>query len=160
MKALKYLIFIVLFSTFSKISFAQNDSYPRVGFGIGHHHSLYEIGITNGYFLGFSHQKTLPAFAAAMCNFSCELAIKPDLVLGAKLDLSVFLLFLKLGFSPVYYTDFTENAFVLRPTVALTFFGMGDIQYGYNIRMESSPLELNSHVFSICIHIHDFNIWK
>jgi hypothetical protein len=86
-----------------------------------------------------------------------EFNYRKHFVMGPKLSFHYrYLIFLESGINSIWYTDFKNSAFVIRPETGLSVLGVLGIHYGYNFRVnENSAIDkyINGHNINLYLRL-------
>lgn len=82
-----------------------------------------------------------------------EITFTPDKpILGTKVGFTTNFILLNVGTQFIHYTDFQNQNFAIRPEIGLTFLGLTDLAYGYNLITSKNKIEyLPNHCLSFRI---------
>ncbi|PZX20592.1 hypothetical protein LX69_00012 [Breznakibacter xylanolyticus] len=148
---LTLLLLIILTMT----SHAQRESTNLiVGYQQQHYPTL-EVGIAHGVRNQYLYHNT---------HLSGELLFRPHQsnLLGIKAGYSASLLILQFNAQAIYYTELYNDSRIqstaaLRPELGLSFLGIAQITYGYNIFLSKTTLGISNHLLSLRITFGTLN---
>ncbi len=104
-------------------------------FGIASGHRGYE-----GYAIVYSNYHLTTEH-----NFNVD-----QYTLGTKVGYKLSILFCDFTGQAIYYTDFDKSNLAIRPEIGLTFFGLLDLNYGYNFMTINNDLnKFGGHLISL-----------
>lgn len=159
LRSLLYLIGSLLISTSSL--FAQTGERARpdstsktININLGYNYSsnhIVELGMsfrnfkTTGYHMVESH-----------LALSGEVVLGNEFIIGPKISgwIAGGSSAMAMGFSLIYYTDFSQNEFNVRPEIGFGLFGV-KVVYGYNIKIFGDGFdEISKNSFSLIFPIY------
>jgi len=148
------LLTIILFLSTSVCIKAQKENAPQKGvllipaytYNAGHE---IELGIARGNWLdGIQLPKrkiqtlAIGSGFGLMHNFTHQIT-------AAKIHLLAIHAPLRIGLTPMWYTDYSEIEFALRPEIGYTYKYIS-LVYGYNLFLDKAPFnKINTHCFTI-----------
>jgi hypothetical protein len=128
--------------------FKDPISHGRLDFILGYqrlNNNTYEFGLASGHrgYEGSAH-------IYANYHLTTEHNFNDRYTLGTKIGYKLSILFFDLTGQAIYYTDFKESNFAFRPELGLTFFGLFDINYGYNFMpLKDNLKQFKGHIIAI-----------
>ncbi len=159
----KKLIYFILFLTSLLSAQAQHTNDFHIGYNyvkdpitrgkldfiFGYqrlNNNTFELGIASGH-------RGYEGYSIVYSNYhlTTEHNFNADqYTLGTKVGYKLSILFFDFTGQVIYYTNFDKSNVALRPEIGLTFFGLLDLNYGYNFMTLNKDLNnFSGHIISL-----------